>query len=82
MLKKLIRGEYLKNELKELLGLSRASRPKLVADSQDLEMLLRYLWLEDKHNFRHEIDRVKLHLYLLLLEENVDDLVSGTNPEL
>jgi hypothetical protein len=38
-----------------------------MVDSQDLEMLLHYLWAEDKHNFRQELDRVKLHLYLLLL---------------
>jgi hypothetical protein len=38
-----------------------------MADSQDLEMLIHYLWVEDKHSFRNQLDRVKLHFFLLCL---------------
>lgn len=36
--------------MKDLLALSSKARLKLMADSQDLEVLIRYLWVEDKHS--------------------------------
>lgn len=36
-------------------------------DSHDLDRLLHFLWAEDRHNFKEELTRVKLHLYLLFL---------------
>jgi hypothetical protein len=42
-----------------------------MADSQDLEVLIRYLWVEDKHSFRNQLDLVKLHFFLLCLAYTV-----------
>ncbi|KFZ20126.1 hypothetical protein V501_00286 [Pseudogymnoascus sp. VKM F-4519 (FW-2642)] len=63
--------DWIRADLKDLLALSSKARPKPMADSQDLEVLIRYLWVEDKHSFRNQLDRVKLHFFLLCLAYTV-----------
>jgi hypothetical protein len=54
-------------DLKQELTLSSKARPKPMAASQELDVLLRYLWAEDQHIFKQEHFRVQLALYLLIL---------------
>ena len=54
-------------DLKQQLNLSSKVRPKPMAASQELDVLLRYLWAEDQHVFKQEHFRVQLALYLLIL---------------
>jgi len=53
--------------MKDELGLSRKTREKHMAELQELDVLIKYLWVEDRHKFRRESDRTKLALYLLIL---------------
>ena len=53
--------------LKEDYGLSNRARPKKVAEVQDAEVMVNYLWLEDDHFFRDERTRIQLALYILML---------------
>ncbi len=57
----------MEKDLKNRVGLSRKTRKKPMADSHDLDVLIDYLWVHDQHAFKQESDRVKLHLYLLIL---------------
>lgn len=54
-------------DLKKQLGLSTRARPKPTAVSQDLEVLLGYLWETDQHVYKREFYRVQLALCLLIL---------------
>ncbi|KAL5351917.1 hypothetical protein ACLOAV_003779 [Pseudogymnoascus australis] len=63
--------DWIKADLKDLLALSSKARLKPMADSQDLEVLICYLWVEDKHSFRNQLNLVKLHFFLLCLAYTV-----------
>ncbi|KAF4637155.1 hypothetical protein G7Y89_g938 [Cudoniella acicularis] len=58
---------YIYNVLKPEFGLTSEKRLKLVADTQDLSDILRFLWLEDTHRYREEPTRVTLTLFLQVL---------------
>jgi hypothetical protein len=42
-------------------------RKKSVMGTQDLDDILHYLWVNDRHKYIDEFDRVKIALYLLLI---------------
>jgi hypothetical protein len=53
--------------LKNRYGLSNKARPKPVAEVQDAEEMIYYLWAEDEHFFNDERTRIQLVLYFLIL---------------
>jgi hypothetical protein len=59
--------QYILEDLKNLYGLSSEERRKPMTASQDLDVLLRYLWAEDQHVYKREHFRIQLALLFLML---------------
>ena len=53
--------------LRRSFQLSGKPRLKPIADGRDIEDLIIFMWKDDSHKFRRDLDRIKLHFYILLL---------------
>ena len=63
--------QWILTDLKHMLGLSSKPRAKPMLVSQDLDVLLQFLWVKDQHVYKRERLRVQLALYLLILAYTV-----------